>query len=152
MKKVVRTVWIGALSGLAFLAACCTTKGGLSKAERKQLINERDSIQRILKGREASAIYGTPDIMARFKAETYRVQYELDSINNRLDGNVDVETSRQRYQLQQRISELRTVIAKREGSCIYGSPEVMEEYGKETMRMKEELNGLQNQLKELNKK
>lgn len=152
MKKVVRTVWIGALSGLAFLAACCTTKGGLSKAERKQLINERDSIQRILKGREASAIYGTPDIMARFKAETYRLQYELDSINNRLDGNVDVETSRQRYQLQQRISELRTVIAKREGSCIYGSPEVMEEYGKETMRMKEELNGLQNQLKELNKK
>ena len=152
MKKVVRTVWIGALSGLAFLAACCTTKGGLSKAERKQLINERDSIHRILKGREASAIYGTPDIMARFKAETYRLQYELDSINNRLDGNVDVETSRQRYQLQQRISELRTVIAKREGSCIYGSPEVMEEYGKETMRMKEELNGLQNQLKELNKK
>ena len=152
MKKVVRTVWIGALSGLAFFAACCTTKGGLSKAERKQLINERDSIQRILKGREASAIYGTPDIMARFKAETYRLQYELDSINNRLDGNVDVETSRQRYQLQQRISELRTVIAKREGSCIYGSPEVMEEYGKETMRMKEELNGLQNQLKELNKK
>ena len=114
-------------------------------------MHERDSIQSILQSREGSVIYGTPEVMARYKAETYRLRYELDSINNRLEGNVDVETSRQRYQLQQRISELRTVIAKRESSCIYGSPEVMEEYSRETQRMVEELNGLQNQLKELNK-
>lgn len=151
MKKIVRTVWIGALSGLAFLAACCSTKGGLTKQERKQLMQERDSIQQILKGREGSVIYGTPEVMARYKAETYRLQYELDSINNRLEGNVDVEKSRTRYQLQQRISELRTIIMERESSCIYGSPEVMEQYGNETRRLKSELDELQKQLKDLNK-
>lgn len=139
------------MSGLAFLAACCSTKGGLTKAERKQLIRERDSIQQILKGREGSTIYGTPEVMDRFKTETYRLQYELDSINNRLDGNVDVEKSRTRYQLQQRISELRTIILGREGSCIYGSPEVMEQYANETRRLKGELEDLKNQLRELNK-
>ena len=129
MKKVVRTVWIGALSGLAFLAACCSTRGGLTKAERKQLIKERDSIQQILSRREGSTIYGTPEIMAQYKLENYRLQCELDSINSRLGEDVDLEKSAQRYQLQLRINELRQVISQRESSCIYGSPEVMEEYG-----------------------
>lgn len=150
MKKVVRTVWIGALSGLAFLAACCTTKGGLTKAERKQLIKERDSIQEILSRREGSTIYGTPEIMAQYKLENYRLQCQLDSINSRLGEDVDLEKSAQRYQLQQRITELRTIIYERENSCIYGSPEVMEEYGNETSRMVSELEELQKQLKELN--
>ena len=150
MKKVVRTVWIGALSGLAFLAACCTTKGGLTKAEKKQLIKERDSIQQILSRREGSAIYGTPEIMAQYKLESYRLQCQLDSINSRLGEGVDLEKSAQRYQLQQRITELRMVLQQRESSCIYGSPEVMEEYGRETQRMRGELEELQKQLKDLN--
>ena len=64
MKKVVRTVWIGALSGLAFLAACCS-QNGLTRKERKQLIKERDSIQEILTRREGAAVYGSPEIIAR---------------------------------------------------------------------------------------
>ena len=150
MKKVVRTVWIGALSGLAFLAACCTTKGGLTKAEKKQLIKERDSIQQILSRREGSAIYGTPEIMAQYKLESYRLQCQLDSINSRLGEDVDLEKSAQRYALQQRISDLQAALQRREGACIYGTPEVMEEYGRETQRMRGELEELQKQLKDLN--
>ncbi len=148
MKKVVRTVWIGALSGLAFLAACCSPKG-LSRAERKQLIKERDAIQEILKGREGSCIYGTPEVMARYKTEQYLLQCQLDSINAKLGENVDLEKSKQRYELQRRISDLKSDIFERENSCIYGSPEVMESYEEETWRMREELNDLQNQLKVL---
>ena len=84
MKKVVRTVWIGALSGLAFLAACCTTKGGLTKAERKQLMKERDSIQEILKMREMAAVYGSPEIIQAYGLETLRLRNQLDSINYKL--------------------------------------------------------------------
>ena len=149
MKKVVRTVWIGALSGLAFLAACCSSKG-LTRAERKQLVRERDSIQEILSRREGSTIYGTPEVMAQAKLETYRLQCELDTINYKLGEDVDLEKSAQRYALQERIAELQTALQRREGACIYGTPEVMEEYGKETRRMQEELQGLKNQLKELN--
>jgi len=88
--------------------------------------------------------------MAQAKLETYRLQCELDTINYKLGEDVDLEKSAQRYALQERIAELQTALQRREGACIYGTPEVMEEYGKETRRMKEELQGLKNQLKELN--
>ena len=99
MKKVVRTVWISTLSGLAFLAACCSAKG-LSKAERKQLLRERDSIQEILTRREGAAVYGSPEIIARYGAETYRLQNQLDSINAKLGEDVDLEKSARRLALQ----------------------------------------------------
>ena len=150
MKKVVRTVWIGALSGLAFLAACCTTKGGLTKAEKKQLIKERDSIQQILSRREGSTIYGTPEVMARYGAETYRLRSQLDSINAKLGEDVDLEKSARRVALQDRIVELQEALQRREGACVYGSPEIIEEYGKETQRMRDEIKAIRKELKELN--
>ena len=150
MKKVVRTVWIAALSGMAFLAACCTTKGGLTRAERKQLIKERDSIQAILDKREGSCIYGTPEIMAQAKLETYRLQCQLDTINAKLGENVDLEKGARRYALQERIADLQAALQRREGACVYGTPEIIEEYGRETQRMRDELQTLKQQLKELN--
>ena len=85
MKKVVRTVWIGALSGLAFLAACCTTKGGLTRAERKQLIKERDSIQDILTRREGACVYGSPEIIQEYGRETQRMRDELEAVHKELN-------------------------------------------------------------------
>lgn len=149
MKKVVRIVWIGALSGIAFLAACCTTKGGLTRAERKHLTKERDSIQEILNKHEMAAVYGSPEIIANYKAEGYRLQYELDSINNRLGENVDMEKSKTRFQLQQRIAELKTALQRREGACVYGSPEVMERYKEKTNELRQEIMEVEKQLKEL---
>ena len=149
MKKVVRTVWIGALSGLAFLAACCSTKG-LSKAERKQLIKERDSIQEILTRREGAAVYGSPEIIARYGAETYRLRNQLDSINAKLGEDVDLEKSARRLALQERIVELQEALQRRESACIYGSPEVMEAYRKENQRMRDEIQAIRKELKELN--
>ena len=149
MKKVVRTVWISVLSGLAFLTACCTTKG-LSKQERKQLMQERDSIQDILTRREGAAVYGSPEIIARYSAENYRLQSQLDSINAKLGEDVDLEKSARRVELQERIADLQAALQRREGACIYGSPEVMEEYGKETRRMRDELDAARKELKELN--
>ena len=149
MKKVVRTVWISVLSGLAFLTACCTTKG-LTKQERKQLMQERDSIQDILTRREGVAVYGSPEIIAIYSAENYRLQSQLDSINAKLGEDVDLEKSARRVELHERIADLQAALQRREGACIYGSPEVMEEYGKETRRMRDELDAARKELKELN--
>jgi ubiquinone biosynthesis protein UbiJ len=148
MKKVVRTVWISALSGLAFLAACCSTKG-LTKAEKKQLERERDSIQDILTRREGAAVYGSPEIIANYAAETYRLRSQLDSINYKLGEDVDLEKSARRVALQERIAELQAALQRREGACVYGSPEIIQEYGKETQRMRDEVEALRKELKEL---
>ena len=150
MKKVVRTVWIGTLSGLAFLAACCTTKG-LSRSERKQLVKERDSIQEILKMREMAAVYGSPEVIATYAAETYRLRSQLDSINSKLGEDVDLEKSARRVALQERIAELQAAIQLREGACVYGSPEIIEEYGRETQRMREEVEAVRRELRDLDK-
>ena len=148
MKKVVRTVWICALSGLAFLAACCSSKG-LTRAERKQLKHDRDSIQEILKMREMAAVYGSPEIIADYGVETARLRYELDSINSRLGKDVDVEKSRQRYTMKQQLAELKLALRSREGACVYGSPEVIQRYGEETQRLREQVEELENRIREL---
>jgi ABC-type phosphate transport system auxiliary subunit len=150
MKKVVRTVWIGALSGLAFLAACCT-QNGLTRKERKQLVKERDSIQEILTRREVAAVYGSPEIIANYKLENLRMQSRLDTINAQLGEEVDLEKSAQRVALQERIANLQAALQRREGACVYGSPEVLEEYGKETRRMRDELEAVRKELRELEK-
>ena len=138
------------MSGLAFLAACCSAKG-LSKAERKQLEHERDSIQDILTRREGAAVYGSPEIIANYRLETLRMQSRLDTINSQLGEDVDLEKSARRVALQERIAELQVAIQRREGACVYGSPEIIQQYGEETRRMKEELEGVRKELKELDK-
>lgn len=148
MKKIVRTVWIGALSGLAFLAACCTSKG-LTKAERKQLVRERDSIQDILTRREGAAVYGSPEIIANYKLETLRMQSRLDTINAKLGEDVDLEKSARRVALQERIAELQAALQRREGAAVYGSPEIIQKYGEETRRMRDEVESLRRELKDM---
>lgn len=150
MKKIVRTVWIGALSGLAFLTACCTTKG-LSRQERKQLIKERDSIQEMLSRREGAAVYGSPEIIAEYGLETLRLRSRLDSINYKLGEDVDLEKGARRIALQERLNQVRAELRRREGACVYGSPEVMEEWGRETGRLRKEAEDLQQQIKDLDK-
>ena len=169
MKKIVRIVWIGTLTGVAFLAACCSPKG-LTRAEKKQLKRDRDSIQQILDMHWMSTPEDNPVAKAEFEAEANRLQYQIDTINYRLGKDVDVEKSKQLLEesqqqveqskqdaedgnqyasLQQRIDELRKAIQLREGACVYGSPEVIKNYGKKTQEMKEELEKLESQLEEM---
>ena len=138
------------MSGLAFLAACCT-QNGLTRKERKQLVKERDSIQEILTRREGAAVYGSPEIIANYKLENLRMQSRLDTINAQLGEEVDLEKSAQRVALQERIANLQAALQRREGACVYGSPEVLEEYGKETRRMRDELEVVRKELRELEK-
>jgi len=49
-------------------------------------------------------------------------------------------------ELQARVDELRTIVEEREMSCVYGSPEIIAEYGRETARMRAELDELQKEL------
>lgn len=148
MKKVVRTVWIGVLSGLAFLSACCSSNG-LSRKERRQLVKERDSIQEILNMREMAAVYGSPDVIAFYGAENARLQYELDSINHRLGKEVDMEKSKQRMALKKQLAELQQALQYREGACVYGSPEVIQRYGEETRQLRQQVEELRQQIQEL---
>ena len=100
MKKVVRIVWIGALSGLAFLTACFSWRG-LSKAEKKKLVEERDTIERTLAATPAEDT--TSMIYLAIQEKRYGLMNRLDSINFKLGEDVDVARNVRRRELQLRI-------------------------------------------------
>ena len=107
--------------------------------------------------------------MQRYSLETLRLRSQLDSINYKLGEDVDLEKSAQQYEnqkkrmeemmererkrsdLSMRLEQLRNTIREREGSCVYGSPEVIEEYARETNRLKEQAFELEVELKEMEK-
>jgi len=46
-------------------------------------------------------------------------------------------------ELKDRIAEIQARIKEREMSCVYGSPEIIEQYGRETRRLRHEMDSLQ---------
>lgn len=86
MKRTFRSIWIAILGAFAFLVACVSHKD-ISKDERAELIKERDSIQNIIKMREHACVYGSPEVLREYSAETRRLRTQLDSINKRLGKN-----------------------------------------------------------------
>lgn len=140
MKKVVRIVWISALTGLAFLSACLT-QNGLTRRERKQLMKEREQVEMQLE-KVKSAEWENPveddpnyyqcywlDFMLHFD-EKYALENKLDSINYRLGEDLDLDRNIRRRQILKRIDSLTVQIKGYIPPCVYGPPPG-EEFGYE---------------------
>ena len=149
MKKVVRTVWISTLSGLAFLTACCS-QNGLTRKERKQLTKEREEVMMELDRTRSYDIEGPLDDFLIHKDNIYALENKLDSINFRLGDTLDLDRNFRRRQILRRIDSLNYLIENYTPPCIYGSPEMMgsgqikvyrelEEYEMELRKAQEEL-------------
>lgn len=124
MKKVVRTVWISLLSGLAFLTACTCTKG-LSRAERKQLKEERSALLEAYQQKEQEAAsYTNPDRMMTAKRSELEILQRLDQINTLLgDEKANLENASQMNKVNTQIDSLQQVIdAIPIQPCVYGPP------------------------------
>lgn len=134
MKKVVRTVWISILTGLAFLAAC-TCPNKMTKTEKKQAKQERDSITDEVNKTEdprqftPKTVYGPPP------ANPNRIK----------------RFEQRKSELEERLQLLIETINEREGSELYGSPEVIEEYRQETEELRKEAADVERELLQLNK-
>lgn len=193
MKKVVRTVWISLLTGLAFLVACTSPKG-LTRAEKKQLKAERTELTHMLEAhgmvtaddpRQLMGIredelnlrtrlldietrLGNKDGISQNNQRIGQLQSDIDSLRqviSDLENNVIQpcvygpapvdqpmyldEKEQTRKELMDRLEVLQQTIKRREGACVYGSPEVIQRYGEETRRLKQEAKDIEKQLEEL---
>lgn len=193
MKKVVRTVYISLLSGLAFLVACASPKG-LTRAEKKQLKAERVTIMsQIEQQQQEYSIVEDPKIMMGLKDNEMQLRQRLSVINSKLGdsnaqrengqqiGNIVTEMdslkavidsaekpepllygpptqdpgyqeflrNQQREGLSNRLEQINNTLKRREGACVYGSPEVIQKYNEETQRLRQEAQEIQKQLEEL---
>ena len=104
MKKIIRTVWIGLLSGMAMLTASCCTQNKVNKTEQNT---------------------------------------EQNNDQNPVTKKQMVE------QLHQQLDSIKYIIRQRESACVYGSPEIIQQYGEETRRLKKEAEDIVNKIKEL---
>ena len=144
MKKVVRTIWISLLSGLAFLAACTSNKNrsnqeGIDRMNKDsigQLANERkiqpqkDSIYTIIQRNSIRpCVYG-PSPEAIFEQNVHKI----NSLYQQLDSIHDI-----------------ILICRREASSIFDSPEVMEQYRNEIDRLENEASEIRKQIIDLEK-
>lgn len=183
MKKIVRIVWIGVLSGLAFLVAC-TASNGLTRSQRKQLTKKKQALIEQINQIEEMKGDGIDYDLLEKEMSCY---YDLSMINRELEGVEDTISMKKwqeinsilmerpipllyggptidsepepkliindRYQrrltIERELELIRNTISERESSCIYGSPEVMEMYEKETQQMKEAAKSLEAELKTL---
>ena len=134
MKKVVRTVWISLLSGLAFLAACTGIKNSV-------------------KDNKFEALYGSPEVNAPVANQESidEMNARLDKIEQRINEMKGTDKQSRREQLQQQLDSISNILKRREGACIYGSPEVMEKYRDENLRLHKEASKLQKELEDLDK-
>ena len=134
MKKVVRTVWISLLSGLAFLAACTGIKNSA-------------------KDKKFETIYGCPEVSAPVANQESidEMNARLDKIEQRINEMKGPDKQSRREQLQQQLDSISNILKRREGACIYGSPEVMEQYRNETLRLHREASKIQKELEDLDK-
>lgn len=151
MKKVVRTVWISALSGLAFLAACCT-QNGLSRKERKQLVQERNEVMMELDKTRHYEVEGPLDDFLSHKDDIYALENRLDAINYRLGDSIDLDLNIRRRQILRRIDSLDYLIKNYVPPCIYGSPEMLANYvDTEFESMQSELKKAKKELEDLDR-
>lgn len=112
MKKVVRSVWICALTGLAFLAACIS-QNGLTRAQRRHLTKERDALVVRIDQLENMMVEGTVDY--GLLEEEISCYYELAYINRQLTG-VEDTVSLKKWR------EIYDIIWDRPIPVLYGSP------------------------------
>lgn len=123
MKKVVRTVWISLLSGLAFLVACsCQNK--LSRAEKKQLKQERAVIlDQIEKAKQEAIVYSDAEKVMAAKQDELAYRSRLDEINTLLrDKQAALDNNNEIGKINQEIDSLKQVIRANIPPCVYGPP------------------------------
>lgn len=133
MKKIVRTVWISALSGLAFLVAC-TSQNKLSRAEKKQLKQERTELMAQIEQKQAEAIQykEAKDMKNKLAAKESELslRQRVDEINQILcDEEARAENQSWINGLYEEMNSLQIAVKKYEEQanvqeCVYGPPAI----------------------------
>ncbi len=123
MKKIIRVVWISALTGLAFLMAC-GSQNGLTRKQRKQLVKERDQVLSELLEYQQRPEFEFIDEFMDYNNQFYALENKLDTINYRLGDSIDLDRNFRRRQILQRIDSLNYLIGHYIPACIYGGPDL----------------------------
>ena len=126
----------------------------MKDTDNKNRSQQVDSISDILKPQEETFIEDKQEVKAAAKTDQERIDemnVNLDRIDQCISKMGKAENTDPKLKMQQQLDSIRNIIQRREGACIYGSPEVMEQYRNETLRLHKEASKIQKQLEDLEK-
>ena len=173
MKRFFKKSWIAILALATTVVAACSSSRHTGKsddpqnnspsvnsddntstndtisAQRAEVQARLDQLRDVIREREMSCVYGSPEIIQRYGAETQRLRNEADSLQNLLDNGYGASNSKKKSELKKRLKELKAVIEDREMSEVYGSPETIEAYNEETWQLRKEAAEIQRQIEAL---
>lgn len=108
MKRFFKKSWIAILALATTVVAACSSSKHTNKtddsqntsvnsddntatsdtlsASRAEVQSRLEELRRVIKEREMSCVYGSPEILRRYSEETQRLRYEADSLQNLLDN------------------------------------------------------------------
>lgn len=124
MKKIVRTVWISALTGLAFLVAC-TSGNRLTRAQKKQLKADRSAlVEQLERHMENEKNINDPRELADYKISELSMRSDLAEIDKLLKAKEDDDNTYRIGRLNYQLDSLQDVIRNldRPKAKLYGPP------------------------------
>jgi len=150
--KIVKKSWIAILAlATAIVAACTATKrmahskdemppaddtnkpdadnnltevGYSIDTTRAKKQKELENLRIMIREREMSCVYGSPEVIREYSAETWTMRHQADSLQNEIMK--DLES--QRSILEERLRIINETIDGRSGAKVYGSPETINKY------------------------
>ena len=170
--KIVKKTWIGILAmATAVVAACTSTKRTSESAEAvppadndelgenenatmpKDSINARraelqarlEKLRAIIKDREMSCVYGSPEVLQEYSAHTRELRHEADSLQNELLQMLQSEKD----SLKDRLDAIDETVKTRSGAKVYGPPEMINRYNNHNKKLRENRDSLQHEIEKI---
>lgn len=174
--KILKKTWIGILAlATAVVAACTATKrtpettdtaepqptdnDNLSEndeltvpkdsisARRAELQSRLEKLRAVIKDREMSCVYGSPEVLQQYSATTRAMRHEADSLQNELLNMLQSEKNT----LKERLDAIDETVNARSGAKVYGPPEMINKYNNRTNSLRESRDSLQNEIDKIDR-
>lgn len=123
-----------------------TVKGDTLAESRAEVQQKLDKLREVIREREMSCVYGSPEVLRQYSEETRQLRCEADSLQNLLDNGYGANNGKKKSELKKRLKEINRVIEEREMEDVYGSPELIEKYAAETNSLRLEAAEIQKQI------
>ena len=112
------------------------------KAHLAEMQERLENLRIAIREREMSCVYGSPEVMQSYSANTRKMRYEADSLQKEIMKELETEKSGMVKQLE----EIDEIIKGRSGAKVYGPPETMKRYNEKTREFYVKRDSLQNEI------
>lgn len=114
-------------------------------ARRAELQVRLEKLRAIIKDREMSCVYGSPEVLQEYSAHTRELRQEADSLQNVLLNMLESE----KQSLNARLDSIDETIKGRSGAKVYGPPEMIKKYNARNRDLQERRDSIRNEIEKI---